>query len=90
MAGNGVERACEASLKRLGTDHLDLYLLHWPNGVTNLSNVVASFETLHSAGKIRAWGVSNFKVSEMEDLFRIPKVIAARPIRSLTASVTAA
>ena len=41
VAGNGVERACEASLKRLGTDHLDLYLLHWPNGVTNLSNVVA-------------------------------------------------
>jgi diketogulonate reductase-like aldo/keto reductase len=72
VAGNGVERACEASLKRLGTDHLDLYLLHWPNGVTNLSNVVASFETLHSAKKIRAWGVSNFKVSDMEGLFRIP------------------
>jgi diketogulonate reductase-like aldo/keto reductase len=72
VAGNGVERACEASLKRLGTDHLDLYLLHWPNGVTNLSNVVASFENLHSAKKIRAWGVSNFKVSDMEGLFRIP------------------
>ena len=72
VAGNGVERACEASLKRLGTDHLDLYLLHWPNGVTNLSNVVASFEKLHSAKKIRAWGVSNFKVSDMEGLFRIP------------------
>jgi diketogulonate reductase-like aldo/keto reductase len=73
VAGNGVAHACEASLKRLGTDHLDLYLLHWPNGVTNLSSVVAAFENLRSAGKIRAWGVSNFKVSDMEGLFRIPK-----------------
>jgi diketogulonate reductase-like aldo/keto reductase len=73
VAGNGVMRACEASLKRLDTDHLDLYLLHWPNGVTNLSSVVTAFENLRSAGKIRAWGVSNFKVSDMEDLFRIQK-----------------
>ncbi len=73
VAGNGVERACEASLKRLGTDHLDLYLLHWPNGVTNLSSVVAAFENLRSAGKVRAWGVSNFQVGDMEGLFRIPK-----------------
>jgi diketogulonate reductase-like aldo/keto reductase len=72
VTGNGVERACDASLKRLGTDHLDLYLLHWPNGVTNLPSVVAAFETLRSAKKIRAWGVSNFKVSDMEGLFRIP------------------
>ena len=73
VAGDGIARACEASLKRLGTDHLDLYLLHWPNGVTNLAGVVAAFEDLHSAGKIRAWGVSNFKISDMERLFRIPK-----------------
>jgi diketogulonate reductase-like aldo/keto reductase len=73
VAGNGVMRACEASLERLGTDHLDLYLLHWPNGVTNLSSVVTAFENLRSAAKIRAWGVSNFKVSDMEDLLRIPK-----------------
>jgi len=72
VAGNGVLRACEASLKRLGTDHLDLYLLHWPKGVTNLSSVVTQFEDLRSAAKIHAWGVSNFKVSDMEDLFRIP------------------
>ena len=73
VAGNGVAKACEASLKRLDTDHLDLYLLHWPNGVTNLAGVVAAFEDLHSAGKIRAWGVSNFKISDMERLLRIPK-----------------
>lgn len=73
VAGNGVLRACEASLKHLGTDHLDLYLLHWPKGVTNLSSVVIQFEDLRSAAKIRAWGVSNFKIRDMEDLFRIPK-----------------
>jgi diketogulonate reductase-like aldo/keto reductase len=72
VAGNGVERACEGSLARLGTDYLDLYLLHWPNGVTNLSAVVRAFEGLRSAKKIRAWGVSNFKVGDMEDLFRVP------------------
>jgi diketogulonate reductase-like aldo/keto reductase len=73
VAGNGVARACEASLARLGTDHLDLYLLHWPNGVTNLSGVVTAFEKLRSAGRIRAWGVSNFKVGDMENLFRVPQ-----------------
>src|SRR6266478_5677805 len=73
VAGNGIARACEASLARLGTDYLDLYLLHWPSGATNLSGVVTAFENLRSTGKIRAWGVSNFKVSELEDLFRIPQ-----------------
>ena len=73
VAGNGIERACEASLARLGTDHLDLYLLHWPNGITEFSGVVTAFENLRSAGKIRAWGVSNFKVSDMENLFRVPQ-----------------
>ena len=73
VGGNGILRACEASLARLGTDHLDLYLLHWPNGVTDLRHVVTSFESLRAAGKIRAWGVSNFKVRDMEKLFGIPK-----------------
>jgi diketogulonate reductase-like aldo/keto reductase len=72
VMGNGIARACEASLARLGTDHLDLYLLHWRNGITDLSGVVAAFESLRAAGKIRAWGVSNFKVRDMEDLFRVP------------------
>ena len=71
-AGNGVARACEASLARLGTDHLDLYLLHFPNG-TDLAGVVTAFEDLRSAGKIRAWGVSNFKVRDMERLFHLPQ-----------------
>jgi diketogulonate reductase-like aldo/keto reductase len=71
VAGDGVARACEASLKRLGTDYLDLYLLHWRNGVTDLSGVVTAFENLRSAGKIRAWGVSNFTLRDMENLFRV-------------------
>src|SRR5262245_11124717 len=65
---SGIPRACEASRTRLGTDHLDLYLLHWPTGVTDFAGVVASFDNLHSAGKIRAWGVSNFNVKDMEKL----------------------
>jgi diketogulonate reductase-like aldo/keto reductase len=67
-----IARACEASLARLGTDHLDLYLLHWRGGITNFSGTVMSFEELRSAGKIRAWGVSNFNVSDMEELFLVP------------------
>jgi diketogulonate reductase-like aldo/keto reductase len=71
-AGNGIEQACAGSLARLGTDYLDLYLLHWPNEITDFSHVVAAFENLRGAGKIRAWGVSNFKVGQMDALFRIP------------------
>jgi len=73
VAGNGIARACEASLARLRTNHLDLYLLHWPNGVTDFSHVVRAFEDLHAAGKIRAWGVSNFNVRDIEKLFQIPQ-----------------
>ena len=73
VAGDGIARACEASLGRLGTDHLDLYLLHWPSRDAPLSSIVAAFENLRAAGKIRAWGVSNFGVGDMEDLFRVPR-----------------
>jgi diketogulonate reductase-like aldo/keto reductase len=71
VRGAGIARACDASLGRLGTDHLDLYLLHWPSRDAALSSIVAAFESLRAAGKIRAWGVSNFAVSDMEDLFRV-------------------
>ncbi len=70
--GDAIARACEASLARLGTDYLDLYLLHWRTPDTDLSVVATAFESLRAAGKIRAWGVSNFKVSHMEELFHIP------------------
>src|SRR5713101_2386800 len=71
VTGNAVARACDASLARLGTDHLDLYLLHWPSRDADLASIVAAFESLRAVGKIRAWGVSNFKVSDMEDLFHV-------------------
>jgi diketogulonate reductase-like aldo/keto reductase len=73
VTGDGIARACEASLARLGTDYLDLYLLHWPVRNTEFSRVVAGFESLRATGKIRAWGVSNFSVRQMEDLFHIPQ-----------------
>lgn len=63
----GVEAACARSLKRLRTDRLDLYLLHWRGGVP-LAETVAGFEALREAGHIRAWGVSNFDVDDMAEL----------------------
>lgn len=63
----GVVAACEASLKRLKTDRLDLYLLHWRGGVP-LAETIEGFEALRSAGKIRHWGVSNFDTDDMEEL----------------------
>ena len=60
-------RACEASLDRLGTDRLDLYLLHW-RGNVSLAETVEAMERLIEAGKIRRWGVSNLDVNDMEEL----------------------
>jgi diketogulonate reductase-like aldo/keto reductase len=72
VSGDGIARACAASLARLGTDHLDLYLLHSPVPTTQFAAVVAGLEQLRASGKIRAWGVSNFNKSQMEDLLRVP------------------
>jgi len=72
VSGDGMARACQASLSRLGTNFLDLYLLHWPVPNSQFSDVVEGFEQLRAAGKIKDWGVSNFNVDQMEDLFRIP------------------
>lgn len=64
----GVVAACERSLKRLKTDRIDLYLLHWP-GSHPIAETVAGFEQLMKAGKIRRWGVSNFDPGEMEKVW---------------------
>jgi len=66
----GTIDACERSLKRLGTDHLDCYLLHWP-GNHPLEATIAAFEDLVHSGKVRSYGVSNFDVSEMKEAIRI-------------------
>lgn len=65
-----LRRSCEASLKRLGLDHLDLYLLHW-RGSTPLAETVAGFEALRAAGLISRWGVSNFDTEDLEELARV-------------------
>lgn len=62
--------ACEASLRRLGTDRIDLYLLHW-RGNYALEDTLTGFEALQKAGKIRHWGVSNFDVEDMEELLEL-------------------
>lgn len=62
----GTLAACEASLRRLGTDHLDGYLLHW-RGDVPLAETLRAFETLRQQGKIRAWGVSNFDDDDLAE-----------------------
>ncbi len=66
----GTITACERSLKRLKTDRLDCYLLHWP-GSYPLAETVAAFEELKAAGKIAAWGVSNFDVDDLDELLEV-------------------
>jgi diketogulonate reductase-like aldo/keto reductase len=61
--------ACEASLKRLKVEALDLYLLHWRGGYA-LEDTITGFDALMKAGKVRSWGVSNFDTEDMEDLLK--------------------
>jgi diketogulonate reductase-like aldo/keto reductase len=67
----GTVDACEASLGRLKTDRLDLYLLHW-RGTTPLDETLEAFAALRTAGKIRHWGVSNFDIDDMAELAATP------------------
>ncbi len=81
-SGRGIVAACERSLKRLKTDRIDLYLLHWREEAVELAAVVEAFAALAHAGKIRHWGVSNFDVDDMRELLRLPggKAVAANQV----------
>ncbi|KAI3594913.1 Oxidoreductase, aldo/keto reductase family [Cupriavidus sp. U2] len=67
----GAVAACERSLRRLGTDHLDLYLLHW-RGDVPFEDTIEAFQALQAAGKIRYFGVSNLDLSDMEEFWDTP------------------
>jgi diketogulonate reductase-like aldo/keto reductase len=77
----GTIAACERSLKRLRTDRIDLYLLHWRGNVP-LDDTLEAFEALLRDGKIRHWGVSNFDVDDMEELVSLPggKAVATNQV----------
>src|SRR5947199_1167976 len=64
-------KACDRGLKRLRIDAIDLYLLHWRERSTQLGETVEAFEKLRATGKIKRWGVSNFDIEDMEDLWSI-------------------
>jgi diketogulonate reductase-like aldo/keto reductase len=80
-ARRDVIAACERSLKRLKTDRIDLYLLHWRED-TPLDQTIDAFEALVRAHKIRHWGVSNFDVDDMQELVRLPagRLVAANQV----------
>jgi len=79
-SGRGTIAACERSLTRLNTDHLDCYLLHWRGG-SRLEETIWAFEQLREAGKIKSWGVSNFDVDDLEEAWRIaPGQIACNQV----------
>jgi diketogulonate reductase-like aldo/keto reductase len=66
----GTVAACERSLRRLGLEYIDLYLLHW-RGVHPLAATVEAFESLRERGLLRAWGVSNFDVDDLDELWNV-------------------
>jgi diketogulonate reductase-like aldo/keto reductase len=70
----GIAAACERSLRRLKTDRIDLYLLHW-RGDAPFAETVAGFEALRAAGRIRHWGVSNLDTGDMEELWAASKAV---------------
>jgi len=75
----GIAAACERSLRRLKTDRLDLYLLHW-HGNVPFEETIAGFEALRAAGKIRHWGVSNLDIGDMEELWVLSKAAQANQL----------
>jgi len=75
----GIATACERSLKRMKTDRIDLYLLHWRGNIP-FEETVAGFEALRGAGKIRHWGVSNLDTGDMEELWGASQAVQANQL----------
>ncbi len=67
LSYKGVIKACKGSLKRLKTDYLDLYLIHWPNPLASMKSTMAGFDELVSGGLIKHIGVSNFSASQLQN-----------------------
>lgn len=71
LVDGGVTAACEASLRRLATDYIDLYQIHWPNHAVPIDSTLRQFEDLVAAGKVRVFGVSNFGPQDLGDLLAV-------------------
>lgn len=88
MAGDKVRSACGASLRRLGTDYIDLYQIHWPSGtwggpVTPLEETMKELVQLKAEGKVRALGVSNFNAAQVEEALQYGRIDSLQPPYSL-------
>ena len=70
-----VLKACEISLLKLGTDYIDLYLMHWPDKYLNMKEIFKAFKLLYDQGKIKAFGVSNFTINHLKDALEIAEEI---------------
>jgi aryl-alcohol dehydrogenase-like predicted oxidoreductase len=75
-ARDSVLAECEASLRRLGTDYIDLYQLHWPDPTTPIAETMDAFATLVNQGKVRAVGVSNFSAAQMHDADQLVSIVS--------------
>ena len=75
MTHGGIIQACEGSLKRLRTDYIDLYMIHWPNREVALEETLEAMLTLERSGKVRSVGVCNFGVKDLEDAFTVTRPV---------------
>ncbi|MFN8453447.1 MAG: aldo/keto reductase [Anaerolineae bacterium] len=77
VSGPQVIQHCEASLRRLNTDYIDIYRIHWPSRITPLEETVAAIETLRQQGKVRYLGVANFGAQDMADLLALGQPVGS-------------
>ena len=75
LAADEVESTCEASLKRLGTDYIDLYQVHWPNHGIPIDETYRAVDALKQSGKVRAIGVCNFAIQDLQDLLSVGSIV---------------